>query len=313
MHRRLTIIAHTIRRPATTFYRTCNELDARSRWCLTGTPIQNRLEDIGALFAFLRADPFHNLAQFRKDICIPFEVRDKRVVERLRLLYDSMVLRRTKDVLSLPGQEEIVRVLDLSEEERKQYDHTVSILDRNIRNLVGAHEIPGKFGLFQATMQLRILCNHGTYQKQFSWKQRRLCEEEENEALVGELGFNVEGKCVTCQQPRPILGSTIRYNQFVENCHHMICAECLEIDGQQGIVHCPLCQLVGKTLRNVDPSLSSSMNIDDAEDITMIDQGPVTTRESERKQKIYFNKTGRSTKIEALVEDVKEDVQTTKR
>lgn len=306
----LTNIAHMIRRPVTTFYRTCVEIDARSRWCLTGTPIQNRLEDIGALFAFLRAEPFHNLANFRKHIVVPFEQGDDRVVERLRLLYDSLVLRRTKDVLSLPGHEERVHELDLSPEERKQYDHTVGVLSRNIRNLVGPHEMPGKFGLFQATMQLRIFCNHGTYQKMFSWKQRKLAEEDENESFLAELGLDLEAKCVTCHQPRPILGSTF-VHKFVENCNHLICAECLETDGDKDKMHCPLCNLMANTIVNGNGANANSGN--GFGDVEMVDQDPAPHTDDKKAQEHYFNKTGKSTKINRLVEDVKYELQTTKR
>jgi len=45
--------AHFIRSPTTYLHKRVAELDAKFRWCLTGTPIQNRLDDIGALFAFL--------------------------------------------------------------------------------------------------------------------------------------------------------------------------------------------------------------------------------------------------------------------
>src|SRR5580700_441062 len=93
-------LAHMIRRQATSFYRTVSELKARSRWSLTGTTIQNRLEDIGALFAFIRATPFHSIAMFRRFVTIPFDESEERqavATQNLTLLLDSLCLRRSKD------------------------------------------------------------------------------------------------------------------------------------------------------------------------------------------------------------------------
>jgi SWI/SNF-related matrix-associated actin-dependent regulator of chromatin subfamily A3 len=74
--------AHIIRRQSTVLYRTVAELKARSRWCLTGTPIQNRLEDIGSLFAFIRIIPFNSASTFRKYIATPFDDGGKRRIRK---------------------------------------------------------------------------------------------------------------------------------------------------------------------------------------------------------------------------------------
>ncbi|KAK0616473.1 SNF2 family N-terminal domain-containing protein [Immersiella caudata] len=299
--------AHIIRRPQTTFYRTCADLEARSRWCLTGTPIQNRLEDIGALFAFLRADPFHSLAQFRRFICIPFEQGETVARDRLILLYDSLVLRRTLNIISLPGQDERVRELHLTEEERRQYNRTFNILNRYMRTQVGQYPSAGshgfyrgpqfdswkstKFGLFQAHLQLRILCNHGTFQKPFSWKKRDTKEElnAEREAFITEMGLRSELMCDGCKQPRPILGSTKAQNSFVEDCKHSLCHECLE--DCQDLRHCPLCQRFG----TMDVDVQDGQNAVVAED-----------PEGNPHHKDYFNAIGFSTKMNALMLDVKD-------
>ncbi|KAI0514753.1 hypothetical protein F5B22DRAFT_636859 [Xylaria bambusicola] len=284
--------AHVIRRPSNTFHSTCLELQARSRWCLTGTPIQNRLLDVGALFAFLRADPFDNITQFRRFIVLPFEQGDEIVKDRLVLLYDSLCLRRNKDILLLPGTEERERPLQFSPEEMRQYNSTLKTLQRSVSEKVGQFDKHREFGLFQAQLQLRILCNHGTYQKPFSWKRIAL---QLDESLAAGSGTNFESKCDGCEQPRPALILT------TNSCGHFFCTSCLEyleeILKPTDSMPCPRCHYkdAAKCLRN----------------------GTVPTRVNNPKRNYrdtlarsaYFKETGFSTKMNALVEDVKDRME----
>ncbi|KAK2745332.1 hypothetical protein FQN55_006237 [Onygenales sp. PD_40] len=147
--------AHIIRRPSTTFHRAVCALEGNSRWCLTGTPIQNRLEDIGALFTFIRVPPFNDMNTFRKFIVLPFdESADRRVIasKRLGMLIDSLCLRRTKEILHLPEPKRRIRWITFSDEERQQYEQTKKIMTRAIRQQLGV-EKNNVVGVFQAQLQ----------------------------------------------------------------------------------------------------------------------------------------------------------------
>ncbi|OQD67879.1 hypothetical protein PENPOL_c003G05250 [Penicillium polonicum] len=63
--------AHYIRNRATKQFQAVVNLSAQHRWCLTGTPIQNSIEDLGALVAFLRVPILDRVASFRKFISTP--------------------------------------------------------------------------------------------------------------------------------------------------------------------------------------------------------------------------------------------------
>ncbi|KAF9878016.1 DNA repair and recombination protein rad5c [Colletotrichum karsti] len=308
--------AHIIRRPATTFFHACKELHANSRWCLTGTPIQNKLADIGALFAFIRARPFDELAKFRKYIEVPFEQNvenPQKVKERLTMLLESLCLRRTKELLRLPGLQEVERKLDFSPEEREQYDKTKNILMRTIKQKVGEVEKSSKFGLFQANLQMRILCNHGTYQKPFSWH-RRAYRLDEREAVASALGQNAEITCDGCHQPMPIIGSSQMGNEF-EQCNHVFCSECLEESNYSAGAatsngrHCPVCEnwIKSAKAQRTGPSGVPVLRVDDVE---MADASaePSSMKDDEN----YFNPTGHSTKMQALIRDVMENLNETK-
>ncbi|RYP37143.1 hypothetical protein DL767_003097 [Monosporascus sp. MG133] len=286
-----------------------NDLQANSRWCLTGTPIQNKLADIGALFAFIRAEPFSRAAVFRKWIEVPFEqnVEDPTVVKnRLVMLLEALCLRRTKEVIKLPGLLQRIRTLEFSPAEREQYEKTKKILMRTIHQRVGEVEKSSKFGLFQANLQMRILCNHGTFQKPFSWYRRSY--QDEREAVVCALGQNGEFTCVGCQQPMPILGSSRLGNGFREQCAHVLCSECIEESSTPGAgaqtQHCPVC-VRWRTHARVDAG------VDAAGDLAMPDAP--AKKAIEDNDNYYFNAEGHSTKMRALIEDVHKDLWTTKR
>ena len=101
-------------------------LRARHRWCLTGTPIHNRLEDLGSLVEFLRVDPFHTQPAFRRHLLDPINRGDSEGWARLRALVGAISLRRTKATLegeiALPPPELVTCAVLLDDTERSVYD-----------------------------------------------------------------------------------------------------------------------------------------------------------------------------------------------
>lgn len=277
-------------------YRTVADIAARSRWCLTGTPIQNRLEDIGSLFAFLRVSPFHSLSTFRKHVVLPFDEGGKRrkmAVERFARLLNALCLRQTKDVLHLPDQETRMRSIKLSFEERTQYEHTRDIMFRAIRNQNGVFDQKSTLGMFQVQLQLRIMCNHGTWQQPFSWNRRKLHLLDEREAMEASLGRDGEITCSACRQTMPLFNTGSMFRRYTEHCRHVLCSECVEqsIPSDQDSLPtgCPLCA-----------SLWAQST-----------QAPHLKQTSQ--EDLYFRAEGSSSKMEALMNDVLTDVASSKR
>jgi SWI/SNF-related matrix-associated actin-dependent regulator of chromatin subfamily A3 len=277
-------------------------LTANFRWCLTGSPIQNTLEDVGALFAFIRAKPFDSIATFRRFIATPFDQSEedrKRASARLSLLLDSVCLRRMKkESLNLPEPKDRVRVIELSKEEREQYESTMKIMNRALRQRVGEINKKTSFGMFQVQLQLRILTNHGTFQQPFSWASRRNLQMEREDALFS-YGRDGDIKCSSCAQPMPILGTNRVYRKYPERCAHVLCSECLDEQSQGSaveggmVLRCPLC--------NLGDTTQIEANFDYA----------ISRRGEERDD--YFRPHGYSSKMAALVADVQQDLWQTKR
>ncbi|KAL7786938.1 SNF2 family N-terminal domain-containing protein [Trichoderma afarasin] len=298
--------AHIIRRRATAFYRACDAIHANSRWCLTGTPIQNKLADIGTLFAFIRAEPFIKPATFRKYIEVPFEQIPENesptlAKDRLVLLFEAFCLRRTKEIIHLPQLRKTVRKLSFSVEERKQYENTLKILRRKILHRVGEAEQNSKFGTFQINLQMRLLCNHGTWQQPFSWDRRSY--RDAREALISAVGENSEIMCAGCQMPMPILGSSQLNHNSYEQCAHVLCSECIEQsntlnDGGQA-QNCPVCI---SRLRHA--MVESGAVIDD----DSVHNCPPKDKAEDGDDYFDFSKEGYSTKMNALIEDVQHDL-----
>jgi SNF2-related domain len=144
-----------------------NSLKAERRWCLTGTPIQNRLEDLGALVEFLKAEPFvgsSSKANFRRHIIDPLFSDDDDPYQNVRLLLRSLCLRRTRNSVPYPRLSSQIIKLTLSSAEKRLYKYTLEETKREIDELVSTRAGTQKYTkLLTAILRLRILCNRGTF------------------------------------------------------------------------------------------------------------------------------------------------------
>ncbi|KAI1128500.1 SNF2 family N-terminal domain-containing protein [Nemania abortiva] len=280
--------AHMIRRRETTLYEGASQISAKFRWCLTGTPIQNHLEDIGSLLAFLRVKELENKAAFNKYIITPFERDFTLAAKNFAFLLDSLCLRRTQDLLHLPDITEKYHYVTLTQDERLQYDESMNKMAKYIRDKVSLKS--GKrdpFGIFQVKLQLRLLCNHGTFQKPFSRDAKR-SQRDEREDFFYSLGRNAEIVCSACGIPIPVFDVIGGSQSYKHPCGHELCQECINTQNQDEdsiqsrafTAPCPLCR-------------------------SQVEQGtPQQSQEGTEHANNYFNPIGYSSKIEALMEDI---------
>lgn len=220
------------------------------------------------------------------------------VKDRLVMLIEALCLRRTKDVIKLPELRSYLRELEFTPEERKQYENTKKILMRMICHRVGEVDKSSHFGLFQMNLQMRLLCNHGTYQQPFSWRRRSY--QDEREAAISALGHNSEISCSGCQSPMPILGSSWLRSDYNKHCNHALCSECIEESGR--LAGCPVCVLT------LGPDTMGN-NVSNSEDVP---DWPAKDNVGNNDD-YYFHKEGHSTKMKALIKDVERDLNETKR
>lgn len=65
---------------------------ARYRWAISGTPIQNRLDELFPYFKFLRVKHTGSMAVFRQNFCLK---NDDVCNKRLHSMLDGMMIRRS--------------------------------------------------------------------------------------------------------------------------------------------------------------------------------------------------------------------------
>ncbi|WYZ45384.1 hypothetical protein EsH8_VIII_000700 [Colletotrichum jinshuiense] len=172
--------AHMIREVATLQFKAIVRLQAARRWAVTGTPVQNRLEDLAALLQFIRLKPFDDRNKFNRFIVDPFKACDTEIVPKLRVLVDSVTLRRLKDKINLPPRSDNIVKLEFTAEEREVYDlfeknaqDRVKVLAGNgVQRALGGHTY---IHILRSILRLRLLCAHG----------KDLLNEEDLEALQG--------------------------------------------------------------------------------------------------------------------------------
>lgn len=147
--------AHRLKSNQSKFFRTLQDYTLKYKVLLTGTPLQNNLEELFHLLNFLRPQDFSNMEEFLS------EFSDLSKDDQVKKLHDKLgphLLRRLKaDVLkSMPSKSEFIVRIELSPIQKKYYK---LILTKNYDALQsktgGGHQ-----SLMNIVMQLKKVCNH---------------------------------------------------------------------------------------------------------------------------------------------------------
>ncbi|MBP9706031.1 MAG: DEAD/DEAH box helicase [Oligoflexales bacterium] len=131
--------AQVIKNPQSLTSQSIFELAADSRFALTGTPIENNLEELWSLFRFLNPGLLGSLKEFQKnylqDSGSDFSANSgTSAFEDLKKKIRPFILRRLKrEVLSeLPEKTELTLYIELSDQEKQIYD---SLLQQDVSEL----------------------------------------------------------------------------------------------------------------------------------------------------------------------------------
>ncbi|KAI0634006.1 SNF2 family N-terminal domain-containing protein [Trametes polyzona] len=214
--------AHNIKNKNTKAAISCCALDAKYRWCLTGTPMQNSVEEIYSLIKFLRISPLNDWTTFNESIAKPIKAgRPVRAIKRLQVVLQKIMLRRTKTtvlngkpILSLPDR--LVNVVEcMFDDDERAFYHSV---EEKVQNrLEQLKEAEGGFNKAYTSMlvlllRMRQACNHPClisedYKKDDLTDDSKSTSHNDNEDEGDELADMLAGlainrkPCQVCQTP----------------------------------------------------------------------------------------------------------------
>ncbi|MEV6659960.1 DEAD/DEAH box helicase [Nocardia fluminea] len=154
--------AQHIKNAVTRQARAARALTARHRLALTGTPVENRLEELRALFDFAMPKLLGSPQSFRAKFAVPIErERDQQAIDRLRLITDPFVLRRLKTdpavISDLPEKLEMTVRANLTVEQAALYQ---AVVDDMLDKLKDAKGMARKGAVLGALTRLKQVCNH---------------------------------------------------------------------------------------------------------------------------------------------------------
>ena len=153
--------AHIIKNASTAVAQACSLLEADSRWALTGTPVQNSLNDLYSIVKFLRHEPWNSFRWWKRVIAEPYSNGDKNGgLPVLRNLLKEIMLRRTKDMRTADGQQIVtlpprlvtIERVELVEGERQFYS---ALMERSKRALFECDERRKYATAFTLLMRMR--------------------------------------------------------------------------------------------------------------------------------------------------------------
>ncbi len=154
--------AQNIKNPAAAVAQAAKSLKTRYRVCLSGTPVENRLEELWSLFDFLMPGFLGNLTRFRKTFKTPIEAHgDADASRRLSRRVRPFVLRRTKDLVAkeLPEKTTLVERVELTGSQRDLYESLRLAMDERIRDLVAKKGFEkSRIEILDALLRLRQAC-----------------------------------------------------------------------------------------------------------------------------------------------------------
>ena len=154
--------AQVIKSPDAKATKAVCQLDTRHRLCLSGTPIENNLQELWSEFAFLMPGLLGDRKGFAKRFRTPIEknndeVRRVQLIRRIR----PFLLRRTKAEVAtdLPPKHTILRRINLAPEQRELYETIRGTLYDKVREQIAElSAAQSRIVVLDALLKLRQVC-----------------------------------------------------------------------------------------------------------------------------------------------------------
>ena len=174
--------AHTIKNRNAKTTKACCALRSEYRWCLSGTPMQNNLDELQSLIHFLRIKPYDDYKEWKLNIDGPMKNGKGHIaIKRLHTILRCFMKRRTKAILKKDGalnpggrpsdseggptsafkvtERKVVTITaELSTAERRFYDRVEARASGSLAEMM--NEKVNYASAFTLLLRLRQVCNH---------------------------------------------------------------------------------------------------------------------------------------------------------
>ena len=154
--------AQTLKNPASQMAKVLREVPAQGRLALTGTPLENSLQDLWTLMDWLVPGLLGNRKQFVSLFRTPIEKHgDTAAQARLNRRVRPFLLRRTKEEVAaeLPPRTEILDRVDLPKPQQALYETVRSAMDVRVREAIATRGLAAsRITVLDALLKLRQVC-----------------------------------------------------------------------------------------------------------------------------------------------------------
>ncbi|OZF29867.1 ATP-dependent helicase [Rhodococcus sp. 14-2496-1d] len=137
-------------------------IPADHKLALTGTPVENRLDELRSILDFANPGMLGRPSDFRKRFSVPIErENDESAVSRLRAITSPFILRRVKTdptvISDLPEKNEMTVRANLTAEQAALYK---AVVDEMMAQIADAKGMKRKGAVLSALTRLKQVCNH---------------------------------------------------------------------------------------------------------------------------------------------------------
>ncbi len=154
--------AQMVKNPASRAAKLIRDVRARQRLALTGTPMENNLEELWSIFDWLIPGLLGNRKTFGQVFRKPIEKQGDRAAQaRLAKRISPFLLRRTKDQVAtdLPPKTVITETVSLSGAQRDLYESIRVAMDQRVREALDKKGLAGsRITVLDALLKLRQVC-----------------------------------------------------------------------------------------------------------------------------------------------------------
>ncbi len=154
--------AQTIKNHRSRSHVACKALEAKHRVCLSGTPVENHLGELWALFDFVNPGLLGSEAFFRRWYRTPVErFGDEERLLALHAQVSPFILRRTKQGVAkeLPPKTCVLRPVDIEGKQRELYEAIRVAAHAKVRGTIAKKGLAAStIPILDALLKLRQLC-----------------------------------------------------------------------------------------------------------------------------------------------------------